>query len=355
MGGLLLVGGARPNFMKMAPIIRSCDKHGLEYKIIHTGQHYDYNMSEVFFKELGIPKPDYNLEVGSGTYVYQITTIMRRFEYVLQKYFPDIVVVVGDVNSTVACALVVSRADAIKLAHVEAGSRVFDKNMPEETNRIITDVVSDLLFVIENDHKLNLMNEGVDINRIHVVGDTMADNLLYMKSKISATSGNTDVMLTIHRQENTDNKLRLKNMLSAVEKLSKNVSIVFPIHPRTAVAIDKFGFGSYLKNVRCLEPLGYKEFIRKLIGVSVVITDSGGLPIEAAILGKPCVILNNKIGRRTLIECGNAVLVNDNVDLIISKTTDILKYGMPITSDMWRVGMDGKASERIVKTIIENL
>ena len=343
--------------MKIAPIIRAIEKYDdMEYKLIHTGQHYDDNMSENFFKELKICQPDINFGVGSMSHADQTAAIMVLFEAYCLDEKPDIVLVVGDVNSTIACAIVVSKLEKVKLVHIEAGERNFDRKIPEEINRIVTDVLSDYLFCATNRAIDNLLNEGCDKNKIYLVGNVMIDTLLYNISKVSTRKDNKPYILcTIHRQANTNNRENLENILKAINYISKDVKIIFPIHPRTVNRIKMFGFYRYLKHVKVLDPLGYMDFLYNMKYALIVLTDSGGIQVETSVLDVPCVTIGESTPWPfTLIE-GTNKLVGINTEMIIDEVFNILDKPIKAKlSERNKKLLDGKASDRVVKILMED-
>lgn len=362
---IINVVGARPNFVKIAPLIKEYKNYPeIESVLVHTCQHHDKNMNDVFFKDLEITEPDYNLGVINETVrSKQITKIMTAFERVCLKEKPDLVLVVGDVNSTIACALA-SYKLGIKLAHVEAGLRSFDKTMPEETNRIKTDIMSDLLFVSENSGLKHLKEEGISAGRYFFVGNIMIDSLLLFKKKIEAAKsykkynlkkGNYAV-LTLHRPHNVDNKKDLDHMLSVIEKLQKKLSIVMPLHPRTKNRIKKFNLSERINNMKNLimtNPLGYIDFMSLVINSRLVLTDSGGIQEETTFLKIPCITLRNNTERPITIEKGTNVLVGSNKDRIIEMFDKVLegKWKKGKIPEFW----DGGTAKRITKIIVDKL
>ena len=350
---IYLVGGTRPNFIKIAPISRVLDKYNIKYEIIHTGQHYDYNMDKVFFDEFGLKDPMVHLGVGSGPHGEQTAKIMTQFEKLCLDKKPNMVMCVGDVNSTMAVALVASKIEGIVLVHVEAGGRSFDRNMPEEINRIVTDSLSDYLFAIEPDHVKNLSREGIDLNKIHLVGDTIIDNLFYTLSKISPETSDKYILTTIHRQSNTDNIDNLKNILQALRELSKIINIKFPIHPRTMSKIKQNNLEYLLRHIDVIDPLGYSDFVKAMVGASVILTDSGGITIEAAVLGVPSVVVRDSLERMFLIEEGVSVL--SEISEITSKVNSAIEKGSVKLSKKWDSLLDGKASERIANILFQGI
>ncbi|HHQ45463.1 MAG TPA: UDP-N-acetylglucosamine 2-epimerase (non-hydrolyzing), partial [Candidatus Altiarchaeales archaeon] len=282
------VVGARPNFMKISPLMREFAKHGeVGFVLVHTGQHYDERLSKLFFQDLGLPKPDVWLDVGSASHARQTAKVMTRFEEVVVKDRPDLVIVVGDVNSTIACALVCAKLH-IPVAHVEAGLRSFDRTMPEEINRLMTDQISDLLFVTEDDGVDNLIHEGVSKDKIFLVGDVMVDTLLSHKMKAEESEILEELgleksgyaLLTLHRPSNVDDKASLENILSILEEVQSKIRIVFPIHPRTKKRVEEFALNERLnsmKNIILTEPLGYLDFLKLMSNAKLIFTDSGGI------------------------------------------------------------------------------
>ena len=377
---LLSIAGARPNFMKLASISHavktnnknhsalSCQEN-IEHIIVHTGQHYDEKMSQNFFGELGIPKPDVNLEVGSMSHAQQTAEIMRRFESVLLQEKPDFLLVVGDVNSTIACTLVASKIiypgnDKIKrpiIIHVEAGLRSFDRDMPEEINRILTDSLSDLLFVTEKQAIENLKNEGIDSEKIHFVGNVMIDTLyqhleLAKKSSITKELKITGSygLVTLHRPSNVDRPESLKPLIECLETISNKLDLVFPIHPRTRNNLQRFSMLNELENdsrIRLTNPLGYLDFLNLLQDSTLVLTDSGGIQEETTVLGVPCVTLRGNTERPITVKEGSNYLIGIQSERIIG-TIDMILSGNGKESripELW----DGKAGKRIISKIIQ--
>ena len=361
---ILNIVGARPNFMKIAPIFREMRRREREFLplIVHTGQHYDAAMSDSFFVDLGIPKPDFHLEVGSASHAVQTARIMMAFEPIVLEEKPDWLLVVGDVNSTIACALVCAKL-GIKIAHVEAGLRSRDRTMPEEINRILTDSISDLLLTTSEDADENLKQEGVADDKIKFVGNVMIDSLFYNleKSRISKTRENLDLIgkdyavLTLHRPSNVDEREVFSALLDALCSISEKLPVIFPVHPRTKANIEKFGFTERVKNsdIRLIEPLGYLEFMNLYSGARLVLTDSGGLQEETTALGIPCLTLRENTERPITIELGTNVLVGTNPQKIKQSAYSILENNS--TKDakippLW----DGHAAERICNALAEN-
>ncbi|MEW6357418.1 MAG: UDP-N-acetylglucosamine 2-epimerase (non-hydrolyzing) [Planctomycetota bacterium] len=336
MSRVLCVVGARPNFMKIAPILREMDaRGGFDSLLVHTGQHYDDNMSRNFFRDLDLREPDVNLGVGSASHAVQTAEVMKRIEPVILDWKPDMVLVVGDVNSTLAAALVAAKC-CMRVAHVEAGLRSFDRSMPEEINRIVTDVLSDILFATEQEAAANLKREGIGAEKIHVVGDVMVDTLLMnlgraRKSDIHRRLGlvRDYAVLTVHRPSNSDDPAVLREILEALADLQRDVAVVFPIHPRTKKRISEFNLQETLRasGVRVVDPLGYLDFLGLEAGARVILTDSGGIQEEAFTLGVPCVTLRDTTERRYTIEVGGNVLVGHDRARIVAEVRRALKRG----------------------------
>lgn len=323
----LLVCGARPNFMKIASLVDAFDATGrVRRYLVHTGQHYDEKMSKLFFGELGLPTPDVNLSCSEGGHAKQTADIMQRFEPVLIDRRPDWVIVVGDVNSTIACALVASKL-GIRIAHVEAGLRSFDRSMPEEINRVLTDRLSDLYFVTEPAGMENLAREGAAMDRCHLVGDTMADTLLKhlpraKKSQILEQMGLVAggyAVLTLHRPGNVDDAGTLSEILDGLSAVAEEMPVVFPVHPRTKQRIESFGLAGKLAampNVRLAEPMGYLDFLKLMAEARLVLTDSGGVQEETTILGVACMTLRETTERPYTLTSGTNHLVKPTADRI---------------------------------------
>lgn len=351
---LLHVVGARPNFMKAAPVIAACDRHGVRQTLVHSGQHYDANMSEVFFQQLGMRSPDVNLGVGSGTHASQTAEIMARFEPVLQDYKPDLVVVYGDVNSTLAAALVSSKLQ-VRVAHVEAGLRSFDRTMPEEINRIVVDQLAELLFTPSADAGTNLLREGIPADKIHFVGNVMIDTLKRLLP-CCVDHQLADIpcpyaLITLHRPSNVDDPAWLRDMLLTLAEFSRDLTVVFPVHPRTRRRVDELAMPS-LNNVRLLDPLPYLDFLALQRSATVVITDSGGIQEETTALNVPCITVRENTERPITIERGTNVLAGRNLLRLRSELRRILdgqtKQAQPIP--FW----DGNAADRIADVVLQS-
>src|SRR5690554_657016 len=372
---IILVAGARPNFMKIAPILRAFKKRPeINPVLVHTGQHYDQNMSGSFFEDLGIKNPDYHLEAGPGSHANQTANIMIRFEEVCLKEKPDLVLVVGDVNSTIGAGLVAKKLQ-IKLAHVEAGLRSGDRSMPEEINRLATDSISDYFFTTEPKGTINLLNEGVPEGKIQFAGHVMIDNLFFQLSRLEKmeTSLSTSplksriqrpyICMTMHRPSNVDNKETLSCLLETVQQLSSDAPVIFPCHPRTRKQIEKFGLMScfsFYKDQPSLssglylfEPLGYNEFLNLWKDASLVLTDSGGLQEETTALKIPCITMRENTERPITADIGSNEIAGTDTQKILTLGEKALggKWKESRIPDKW----DGKASERIVKFILKEL
>ena len=356
------VCGARPNFMKIAPVYDALTRTGaVETLLVHTGQHYDERMSRLFFDELGIPRPDWNLSVGSGSHAVQTAEVMKRFEPVCLGHRPDWVIVVGDVNSTIACALVAAKL-SIKVAHVEAGLRSFDRSMPEEINRVLTDAISDLLFVTEPSGLENLRIEGVADDRIHFVGNVMIDTLLRNaeraeKSNILETLGLQPkgyAVVTLHRPSNVDDPRVLSAIFDALETISRDMPVVFPVHPRTRGSLVNTGLAGRagaVADLRLIEPLGYIDFLKAMTAAAVVLTDSGGIQEETTILGVPCLTLRENTERPITLTQGTNRLTGSRTEAIVEAYREVRAHP-PIgrVPDLW----DGRAAERIAVVLTDN-
>jgi len=372
---LLLVAGARPNFMKVAPLLRQFRSRPdlFDARLVHTGQHYDELMSDVFFQELEIPKPDIHLEVGSASHAVQTARIMEAFERVLTRERPDWIVVVGDVNSTLACSVVAAKmTPPVPVAHVEAGLRSRDRAMPEEINRLVTDALSDLLLTTSPDAGRNLLEEGADRRKIHHVGNVMIDTLLRFVKRSDASDvmvrlGVTPpfALLTLHRPSNVDDPGALRRIFVALEELAREVPIVFPVHPRTLRSLEALGIrigaeasrgaqarlsagDSHRTGLRLIEPLGYLDFLHLQKRAALVLTDSGGVQEETSILGVPCLTLRDNTERPITISRGTNRLVGSDPEKILSAARRLIRRPPPrrrAISPLW----DGRAAERIAE------
>ena len=363
MNSIILVVGARPNFMKIAPLYDELKSREIPVILLHTGQHYDENMSKIFFDELGMPKPDIYLGVGSASHAKQTAKIMIDFEEVCLKEKPIMVVVAGDVNSTIACALVASKL-SIPVSHVEAGLRSFDMNMPEEINRILTDRISDLLFTPSPDANENLLKEGISAERIKLVGNIMIDSLLNHSKKSEKRNIHERfeikrgeyALVTMHRPSNVDDEEVLTEIIGAIDVISENIPIIFPVHPRTTKMISEFGVENRINrnpNFVIKEPLGYLDFVALMKHAKVVVTDSGGLQEETTVLGIPCITIRKNTERPITVEQGTNTIVGNSKEKIIKEWKNILKTGgkKGRIPEMW----DGKTAQRTAGEIIEYL
>ena len=351
------VVGARPNFMKVAPVWRAIDREiGCRQILIHTGQHYDVNMSELFFTDLALPEPDYYLGVGSGTHGVQTAAVMLAFEEIVTELKPDTVLVYGDVNSTLAAALVCAK-QTISVAHVEAGLRSFDRSMPEEINRVLTDQIADLLFTPSEDGDQNLLREGVQPEKIHCVGNVMIDTLISLegaiaKAKVEIPSA-PYLLVTLHRPSNVDSEGKLKKIIATLAEISEEVTVLFPVHPRTADRISDAGSKlSQGKNFQLLDPLGYIDFIALEKNAAGVITDSGGIQEETTYLGIPCLTVRENSERPVTVTVGTNTLVGSDMSLLKEEAGKILlgdgKTGK--IPPLW----DGEAAKRIAAILKEH-
>lgn len=369
MKKIISVVGARPNFMKVAPIYRAFNKYNesmenldrrITHLICHTGQHYDENMSKVFFNDLELPKPDFYLGVGSGTHAEQTAKIMIEFEKILIAEKPDLVIVVGDVNSTIACSLVAKKM-GIKVAHVEAGLRSFDMEMPEEINRILTDRISDYLFVTEESGIRNLKNEGVDDSKIFFVGNTMIDSLIYYmpkaeKSKIlekfDLIKGKY-VLVTFHRPSNVDGKEELTKLINFLNKIAEKRKIIFPIHPRTRNNFQKYSLIQSIKgSVKICDPLGYIDFLFLIKNAELIVTDSGGIQEESTFLGVQCITLRTSTERPITVDIGTNQLVG--VELVKAEEACLQVLNSNIKQGKIPEKWDGNAAKRIIDILLNH-
>jgi UDP-N-acetylglucosamine 2-epimerase (non-hydrolysing) len=366
---IYLVAGARPNFMKIAPIVRALQAHGgLSFKIIHTGQHYDREMNDVFFEELGIPQPDLFMAAGGGSHAQQTAKIMLAFEELCVAQRPDAVLVVGDVNSTLACSIVAKKL-TIPVAHVEAGLRSGDMSMPEEINRLVTDSISDWFFVTEPSAVEHLRREGKPEAAVHYVGHVMVDNVLFQANKLAASGGSgldsaaikaglglsggkRYGVVTLHRPSNVDDPEMLAQLAGALRDIARELPLVFPVHPRTRANLDKFGI-SLGPDITLVGPQGYMAFLDLWKDAALVLTDSGGLQEETTALGVPCVTLRENTERPVTVEEGTNVLAGTSPQAITGAAAQILrgegKQGR--RPHLW----DGKAAERIVAVLDKEL
>jgi UDP-N-acetylglucosamine 2-epimerase (non-hydrolysing) len=358
---VICVVGARPNFMKIAPIMRAfAESPTIEALLLHTGQHYDQSMKHSFFDQLHIPEPTIDLEVGSGSHAVQTAEVMKRFEPVLDEHQPNAVLVVGDVNSTIACALVAVKK-GISVIHVEAGLRSGDRTMPEEINRVLTDQISDLLFTTEADALDNLVKEGIDGSRVHFVGNVMIDTLLYNLKRATPASETIGAfsdspseaygLMTLHRPSNVDDPAVLSSLLKTLANLSRDLPLYFPVHPRTRACIEKAGLDEVIAkaNIHLLPPQGYLEMLGLMAGAKVVLTDSGGIQEETTALGVPCITLRENTERPITLTEGTNSLAGTDPIAITNLFNDVIQNGGKSgqVPEMW----DGDAAKRICATL----
>ena len=367
---VLNIVGARPNFMKMAPIIAAMNKYPdkIEHLLIHTGQHYDQKMSKAFFDDLGMPKPNIDLGIGSGSHAEQTARIMVEFEKVCLLENPDLVIVVGDINSTMACTITAKKLN-IKVAHVEAGLRSRDMTMPEEINRLCTDVLCDYLFTTDHFANENLQAEGVSEEKVHFVGNVMIDSLrahlqqaqeLDTYVKMGLTQGNY-ATITIHRPSNVDDRVVLKGILEALQEIARDIPLIFPIHPRTRKMLQDFDMQNYVQPIEeagekpttglwSTEPLGYLDFLNLNMNARFVLTDSGGLQEETTVLGVPCVTIRYNTERPITCEIGNNMVIGNRKEKILETVKKVMsgRHHKGTIPEKW----DGKAAERIVEIIL---
>jgi UDP-N-acetylglucosamine 2-epimerase (non-hydrolysing) len=358
------VVGARPNFMKVAPLLEAMKRRESEFAplLVHTGQHYDASMSDAFLRDLDLPRPDISLEVGSGSQAAQTAAIMQRFEPVALSEKPDWVIVVGDVNSTLACALVAVKL-GIRVAHVEAGLRSRDRTMPEEINRLLTDQIADLLFTPSRDADANLLAEGISDSRIRFVGNIMIDSLCKYLERAKATmvrerlgmDHQSYALLTLHRPANVDDRKTFVGILDALAEIARRVPIIFPVHPRTRKTISELGLAARLAEIpalRLIEPLGYLDFLGLMSAAKLVLTDSGGLQEETTVLGIPCLTLRDNTERPITVEVGTNTIVGTNPQTILAAAQAALSAAdndaPPNVPPLW----DGRTADRILDPLI---
>lgn len=369
LGPVICVVGARPNFMKMAPILRACAAHTppISVLLVHTGQHYDKDMSDRLFEDLRLPRPDVNLEVGSGTHAVQTAEVMRRFEPIVDTHKPSCVAVVGDVNSTLACSLVAVKK-GVPVIHIEAGLRSYDRAMPEEINRILTDQISDRLYTTERTAENNLALEGIPADRVCFAGNVMIDSVVYGRSSarsaqdtLLACGADPSVLshprgygvVTLHRPSNVDHPDTLRALLGVLSEVSASLPLVFALHPRTRSNVERFGLMGMVDPQRMvlLPPQGYLEMLGLMAGATVVLTDSGGLQEETTALGVPCLTLRENTERPITVEQGTNILVGRDRSAILAGVQDILdgKGKRGRVPELW----DGHAAERIAADLYQ--
>ncbi|TYP95618.1 UDP-N-acetylglucosamine 2-epimerase (non-hydrolysing) [Fodinibius salinus] len=363
---IINVASARPNFMKVAPLLEEFKNHQkIEAQLLHTGQHYDYEMSKIFFDELGIPKPDFHLGVGSGTHAEQTAKVMTEFEKVLQEEQPDWVVVVGDVNPTMACTIVANKM-GIKVAHVEAGLRSYDRDMPEEINRVLTDSIADLLLTPSIDGNMNLKKEGIADEKIRFVGNIMIDTLFNMRERSDESTILADLgiseknygLVTLHRPSNVDQKDTLRNFVDVLEQTSTDLPLVWPVHPRSKNNAEKFDLWDQLNSIEdlhLLEPVGYLDNVCLMNNARLVLTDSGGIQEETTALGVPCLTARENTERPITITEGTNTLVGTDPEVILDHIEKHLQNGVAGGNKELPKPLywDGNTAKRIVKAILE--
>jgi len=359
---VILVAGARPNFMKVAPVLEEMKQYPDRFTpyLVHTGQHYDENMSRVFFQDLGLPEPDVYLGVGSASHAVQTARIMISFEKVISEHKADLIIVVGDVNSTLACALVGSKLH-IPVAHIEAGLRSYDRNMPEEINRVLTDQISDHLFTTCEEAEDNLTREGIAKETIYLVGNTMIESLIKISDeldkstilkRLSLLSGGY-ILLTLHRPSNVDGKEQLNGILQALHTIQKEIPVIFPAHPRTVKRIREFGLEKYFSSNQqftLMDPVNYIDFIRLQKDAALVLTDSGGIQEETTFFNVPCLTLRSNTERPITVQEGTNQLIGSDPETIVKKSFDILS-GNKKSGTIPRF-WDDRVSERIVEVLL---
>ncbi|MEM1672684.1 MAG: UDP-N-acetylglucosamine 2-epimerase (non-hydrolyzing) [Archaeoglobaceae archaeon] len=356
---IAIILGTRPEIVKMSPVIRQCEKNCVDYFILHTGQHYSYEMDRIFFEELELPKPKYNLNIGSGSHAEQTAKMLVSIEKVLIEEEPSLVLVHGDTNTTLAGALASAKLH-IPIGHVEAGLRSFDRRMPEEINRVLVDHISDYLFAPTDNAKLNLLKEGIEESKIFVTGNTIVD-AVYQNLEIAMKRSNilerlslkpkNYFLVTLHRQENVDFKERLEKIIEGLRLIYEEFSttIILPIHPRTKKMIEKFGLN--LDGINTINPVGFMDFLQLEANAKLILTDSGGVQEESCILGVPCVTLRETTERPETIEVGANILAGVEPERILSSVKKMIER-----KNKWQNPFgDGKAAERILKITLEVL
>ncbi len=356
---IIIAVGARPNFMKVAPLFEKLKENKIEYLLVHTGQHYDEKMSDLFFKQLNIPEPDIFLGIGSKSHAKQTAAIMEKFDDICNEKKPDALLVVGDVNSTLACSVVAVKY-GIKIIHLEAGLRSYDRKMPEEINRILTDAITDYYLTPSRDANKNLLKEGVNKKKIYCVGNIMIDTLynflpIIEKSDILNKlnlSPKSYILMTLHRPSNVDNKENLSNIYNTLKKIDKNYKIIFPVHPRTMNNLKKFEIISNSHNddrILLLDPLGYLDFQKLLYNAKVLITDSGGVQEETTALKVPCITLRENTERPITVSKGSNVLIGNDMDKFLNYIEKAInnKWKKSKIPKLW----DGNTADRVLKVL----
>jgi len=356
---VITVAGARPNFIKISPLCRAFSKRKDQFQhlICHTGQHFDRNMSKVFFEELDMPEPDFNLGVGGGSHATQTARIMVEFEKIINQEKPDLILVPGDVNSTLACSVVASKL-GVRVGHVESGLRSFDRDMPEEINRIVTDVLSDMLFVSEESGIINLKKEGIADEKVHFVGNIMIDSLVHFLPSIEKSSIHVDMglekgqytLLTFHRPSNVDNGETLADLVGMLNRISSKTQLVFPVHPRTRKNLEKYDLLKELNSgIRLLEPMGYLDFLALTRSSKLLITDSGGIQEETTFLGVQCITVRDNTERPVTVTVGTNQLIGTDFNKVEKAAVEVLSGNIKPgkVPDKW----DGNTAERILDII----
>jgi UDP-N-acetylglucosamine 2-epimerase (non-hydrolysing) len=358
---ILHVVGARPNFMKVSPVMRALsEEEGVTQTLVHTGQHYDVNMSDIFFSQLGIAAPDINLEAGSGSHGFQTAQVMTKFEKVIFELKPDWVLVYGDINSTLAASIVCAKLN-VRFAHVEAGLRSFDRTMPEEINRIVTDSLADILFTPSEDGTRNLLNEGISNDRIHLVGNVMIDTLIrmlpeaekrwiFLMDEMNIEAKKYGVV-TLHRPSNVDDSEIIVNILRSLLEVNKQIPVIFPVHPRTIAQLKNLGMDRELAELKIIDPVGYIDFLALQAHALFVVTDSGGIQEETTYLKVPCLTVRDNTERPVTVNVGTNKLVGKNMMVLMDEVRSILLGNAPKGEipQLW----DGNTSKRIAKIICQ--
>ena len=352
---ILHVVGARPNFMKAAPVVAALAERGAEQTLVHTGQHYDAMMSDIFFQQLGIPEPDINLAVGSGSHAVQTAEVITRFEPAVVEQRPDLVLVYGDVNSTMAATLVCAKL-GVRVGHVEAGLRSCDRTMPEEINRLVTDQLADVLFTPSADGDANLVREGIDAEKIHLVGNVMIDTLVKLLPAARRMTRSDDVfdapyaLVTLHRPSNVDDPEMLAKLARTLVVLSQEIRVVFPIHPRTRKRVEDLGGWNPGPNLRLMDPVGYIEFLALQTRATLMVTDSGGIQEETTYLGLPCLTVRRNTERPVTMTIGTNVLVGQDMNRLLDEARRILsgRTRPAQVPPLW----DGRAAVRIADVLM---
>jgi UDP-N-acetylglucosamine 2-epimerase (non-hydrolysing) len=362
---IINVASARPNFMKVAPLLEAYNNYpDIDAKLLHTGQHYDYEMSKIFFDELGIPEPDFHLGIGSGSHAQQTAKVMLEFEKVLHQEDPDWVVVVGDVNPTMACTIVANKM-GVRVAHVEAGLRSYDRSMPEEINRILTDSIADLLLTPSIDGNMNLIKEGIAEKKIRFVGNIMIDTLFKMRKQSGKSTILTDLdikekeyaLVTLHRPSNVDHKDTFCNFVEVLEDSASNFNMVWPVHPRSKNKAKEFGFWQRLNEIKglyLLEPVGYLDNVTLMNNARFVLTDSGGIQEETTALGVPCLTARENTERPVTLSEGTNTLVGANPNTILEHINRHLQNGIGKNKNITKpLYWDGDTARRVIEAIIQ--